>query len=76
MLGTNSDCYNQNFSRQLWKFGVAEKEELSNVAKPKKPIDGKLSVRTGHSNVTATALVLRVELRWVKSGALMWRRFN
>ena len=76
MLGTNSDCYNQNFSRQLWKFGVAEKEELSNVSKPKKPIGGKLSVRTGHSNVTATALELRVELRWVKSGALMWRRFN
>ena len=76
MLGTNSDCYNQNFSRQLWKFGVAEKEELSNVAKPKKPIGGKLSVNTGHSNVTATALVLRVELWWVKSGALMWRRFN
>ena len=54
MLGTNSDCYNQNFSRQLWKFGVAEKEELSNVAKPKKQRGGKLLVRTGHSNVTAT----------------------
>ena len=76
MLGTNSDFYNQNFSRQLWKFGVAEKEELSNVAKPKKQRGGKLLVRTGHSNVTATALELRVELRWVKSGALMWRRFN
>ena len=54
MLGTNSDFYNQNFSRQLWRFGVPEKEELSNFAKPKKPVGEKLLVRTSHSNVTAT----------------------